>query len=235
MVEAPGKPEHAALKSDIATIWSNLPDWMQGDAKAAAAGSKEGSSPMVRYWWPQEFLSGKVDAALTPGVVVHEDQTADLPDAVNQRSWRRWIWLYNTLQALPGMLMVTKRGLEARDYEVLNPKESVVVAIGPYGKVMYEVWAPVLESVVESIRDGADALAKASMPRPDGIGYEYADESGEVMAEAELAWTVDRLAIILDSQREYEGKWTELGWDVIVAEGDWPTLVMARLKGKERV
>ena len=229
MIEDPRKSEHKLLQRLIAEMWACLPDWMHDKlSQSVVAGSKEGAAPVVFYWWPQQFLAGNSDVKLTPGVVVHDDQSADSTDHELQLAWRRWLWIYNTLQSLSGVLLVTRRGLDGRDYEVLTPRETAELTFASQDAATHAAWLEVLDSVVENVRAGSSKLADASVPPPDRVGFEYAHDKGEVIAEAELGWNGKRLVLVLEAQREYEETWKSLGWDVIVAEGDWVSLVLGR-------
>jgi DEAD/DEAH box helicase domain-containing protein len=224
MLEDPRKPEYQRLVSDSTELWRCLPDWMQEKPiPSLAAGSRDGSTPAVRYWF-----AGKSDAKLMPGIVIHDDATIDCPDQEALLAWRRWVWLYNTLQALPGVLLVTRVGMERRDYDVLMQPAAPRTSTGTH-QAMSAGWNEVLELVIEGARNGAGMLAEAGAPPPDHVGYEHSSDAGSVLAEAELAWIESRLVVIVEGQREYEETWKSLGWGVIVVEGDWPSQVLERL------
>src|ERR1039458_5853475 len=156
-----------------------------------AAGSRDGSKPLVRYWF-----AGKLDEKLTPGVVIHEDGSPDLPEQETRLGWRRGIGLYNTLQALPGVLLMTRRGLEGRDYDSLSPADGGRGASGAQQAANSAAWDEVLRSLLEDVRSGAASLVAAGVAPPDCVGYEHPGEAG-VLAEAELAWIEKRVVVIL--------------------------------------
>ncbi len=126
MLEDPKKAEYQRLVTEMTEIWNYLPDWMQDKPNPClAAGSKDGSAPTLRYWFP-----GNTKAQLTPGVVIHDDAVTHLLDQELQLLWRRWVWLYNTVQSLPGVLLVTQRGMEGHDYDMMAPTNGTKVASG---------------------------------------------------------------------------------------------------------
>lgn len=224
LLEDPKTPEYQRLLGDMEEIWNQLPDWMQEKpSPSLAAGNKDGTIPVVRYWFP-----GNPNAKLAPGLVIHNDAVEDLPDKDVQFAWRRWVWLYNTLQSLPGVLLVTRRGIDGHDYDTLVPADGSGATSGAQQAAAGVVWIEVLDSVVEPVRNGAGKLAEAAAP-PPRVGYEYPGADGSVLAEAELAWADKQLVVLVDSQREYEDTWRSLGWDVVVAEGDWHARVLERL------
>jgi DEAD/DEAH box helicase domain-containing protein len=227
MAERPGQPSCVALDAEMAELWKRLPDWMnQKPVPSIPAGSREGSAPLVRYWFP-----GTRNLKLTPGVLVLDDRSG-LNDRDSQLVWRSWIWIFNVVQTLPGFLMATGRGLENRDYEVLSAPAKSVSSVVPGEAERMSAWRETLDAIAEAVRSGTSQLAQAGVPPPDRIGFEQADDDGNVVAEAELAWSADRTVVILESQREYSPMWESLGWRVVVAEGEWHLQVLKRLSAK---
>ena len=237
MLENPAnKLEVEALAADFGRIWPQLPDWM-GDkgAKAAQAGSGGQATPVVRLYWPVEFLRGKLDVGQVPGVVLHDDSTAEGVDKDRQTRWRRWLWVFNTLQVLPGMLLVTQQGLDYRDYDVLLPKPVGKAAVpAAAGAAADAAWAGARQGVLEVLRPGVEVLATAGVAPPDELGVEYAGENGEVEAEAEMSWVAARMVVLTGAQEEYAERWRTLGWSPVVADGDWPAAVIKLLAGEEK-
>jgi hypothetical protein len=46
-------------------------------------------------------------------------------------------------------------------------------------------------------------LMVADVPPPDEVGYEHANERGEVDAEAEAAWLAAHVVVLTEAQMEY--------------------------------
>jgi DEAD/DEAH box helicase domain-containing protein len=228
MVPPPGSPEASAVASDMANVLKRLPDWMQEVPRpSAAAMSRDSTHPVVRFWWPAAFAGGAVDLPLTPGLVVlSEADTLDEPTLHGR--WRTWLALFNTFQALPGFLMATERGLEMGDYGGLMPAVVATPAEGP-AATLGGAWASAFESAVESVSVGLRRLADAGVDIPE-IGYEYADDQGVVIAEAELAWPVSKVCVLLVSQEEFSVPWSNLGWTALPISDDWSEIVLAALK-----
>ena len=225
------KAEYDLLVADFAAIWSQLPDWMKDSPNGAArAGSRTGSSPTVRHYWPKEFLDGKLDGGLTPGVVIHDDSNHELTDYELQTCWRRWLWVFNTMQTLSGVLMATQRGLQGRDYDALMPKVGLP-AKSPTEGASDVVWASALSATLAAVRPGLETIAATGAPPPDQFGWEYSDGE-KVVAEAELAWESVRLVVLAEAQAEYAEVWKSLGWFPILTEGDWAAEVVEYLKSK---
>ncbi len=109
-----------ALADTMETFWSRLPDWMREyDEKASVwAASRAGAMPAVFLRWPRGLMTGALQGVRTPGVVLLDEATAaDEAELVSH--WRYWLGLFNLLQVLPGLLLTTQTGLDARDYDTL--------------------------------------------------------------------------------------------------------------------
>ena len=61
--------------------------------------------------------------------------------------------------------------------------------------------------------------ATAGLPVPE-VGFELADGKGAVLAEAELAWPKERVAVLHGEQAENVAAFERAGWQAHLAEGD---------------
>lgn len=154
-----------------------------------------------------------------PGVAVLDD-TAQDPEQLHL-AWRSWLQLFNALQFLPGVLMVTKSGLENRDYDVLGTAGSAPAAAGPKGALA--AWEGVLQEALAAIRPGLLRLAEAGAGMPT-VGIELSDDGGRVVAEAELAWPEAKLAVLRADQEDLKAAWQTEGWQVIVLDESLATV-----------
>ena len=75
---------------------------------------------------------------------------------------------------------------------------------------------------------GLRRLADAGVEIPE-IGYEYADDEGVVIAEAELAWPRWKVCVLLDRQAEFSGAWAAAGWRAVPLSDHWPEIVLQEL------
>jgi DEAD/DEAH box helicase domain-containing protein len=228
MVPPPGTPEAAAVTSDMAGAVSKLPEWMQEVPKPSApALSRDGAHPVVRFWWPSAFGRGTVELPLTPGLIVLNEADA-IDEATQHGRWRRWLALFNTFQALPGFLLTTERGLEMGDYGGLAPSVAAARAEGP-SATLGTAWASAFQSAIEDAALGLRRLADAGVDIPE-IGYEYADDEGVVIAEAEFAWPRAKVCVLLDSQTDFTDAWAAAGWQAVPLAEGWPEVVLLKLK-----
>lgn len=224
MVPTPATAEAAAVNADMTAAVGTLPDWMrEAPQPNAPAMSREGTHPIVKFWWPAAFGRGAVDISLTPGLIILSDGATVEQKAQHER-WRRWIALFNTFQTLPGFILATDRGLEMSDYSDLAPIIVGKSADGP-AVALGGAWTSVLQNVVEDVTVGLRRLADAGVEIPE-VGYEYADSAGVVIAEAELAWPRSKVCVLLDRQAEFVGAWTTAGWRSVPLADGWPEAVL---------
>jgi len=156
--------------------------------------------------------------------VVSIDQHGD-PDSLHQ-CWRTWLWLFNHLQFLPGLLMTTKEGLESGAYSVLAEVQPGKVHV----TATSAEWGEVIKDAAEELTDGLIYLASEGMMIPDGIGEEFEDERGRVYAEAELCWQLYKLCVLTPDQEEYQKPLQDRGWSPILAEVGWENNIVELLR-----
>jgi DEAD/DEAH box helicase domain-containing protein len=134
-------------------------------------------------------------------------------------AWRRWLWLFNIFQTLPGILLATQPGLDAGDYEGLSVSTARASASAA-GAAYSAAWEAVIEQAMGSLSEGLHALLDAGLPPPDEVGYEL-DHAGDVVAEAELAWIKRKLVLLMPVHAEGAPVWQANGWRTLMAEDDW--------------
>ncbi len=228
MVPTPGTADVEAVRTQASTLLAALPEWMHDmPTPSAAAVSRDGATPSLTYWWPAQFAVKAPDVSLTPGVLLIDDQN-ETDEATQHQRWRRWLALFNTMQVLPGFLLATREGIDGGDCELLSPATHPSEATAGTGSAEAAAWAAALELAVASVRAGLVSL-EAAGAEPPVVGYEHADGRHQVVAEAELAWPAAKVAVLLESQSEYEPVWVAAGWKAIEASEGWADSVRAQL------
>ena len=173
-----------------------------------------------------------------PGAVVLDD--AGAPDAESLHlAWRRWLLLFNTMQFLPGTLLASASGLDAHDYEPLGALGKLSAeAAKPDGlSALAGAWQQVLDQCLEALAAGLKLLASAGAALPE-VGTELADENGKVLADAELTWVGEKLAVLRPDQIDLADAWRAAGWtaelldDALLSIEDkpWQVAVATRLR-----
>ena len=167
-------------------------------------------------WWPMVLAKGLPVAGswTAPGAVLLDESGAPDAESLHQ-AWRRWLLLFNTAQFLPGTLLATSSGLDAHDYEQLGAlgKESAETAKPAGLEALGGAWQQVLEQCLEALATGLKALAAAGAAPPE-VGMELADEKGKVLADAELTWVGEKLAVLRPDQDDLVDTWKAAGWTV---------------------
>ena len=234
MVVSPKEVQFTHVQAQMAQWQTRLPEWMQALPQPhAPAMSREAAQPQVLYWWPASLVRGQLPTDTTPGLILLEMAQNE---AESRLAWRRWLALFNTLQTLPGMVLATQDGILGGDYQALAPSRGgpgggTVVGTGgnAHGQALAAAWEAVLEQCMGSVQPGLLDLALQGLPLPE-VGYEHVDAQGQVVAEAELAWPMRRLAVMLPQQQEYASVWLAAGWQALAVQDGWAQRVQVHLQ-----
>lgn len=226
-----------ACTHQLAQWRPRLPEALRepGAGFAPSVARTQGACTMLG-WWPMAWAKRTEPEAgwTAPGVVVLDEAAADNGEVLHQ-SWRRWLQLFNAMQFLPGMLMVTGTGLDAHDYDALANSGTADAPAGATStgqEALFAVWKVVLDQTLAEMQTGLKRLALAGAPVPE-LGLELANAKGQVRADSELAWTTEKLAVLRADQADLTPEWVAAGWQVIeldeglttVAGTPWPVVV----------
>jgi DEAD/DEAH box helicase domain-containing protein len=228
MVAPPGSPDAARAEARLRDVWQRLPDWAQEASEPHAIScSRDGAEPAMYGRWPAAFVHGTAADLQASGVfVLNDEEPAD--EATRHTRWRRWLHLYNTFQTLTGVLLATTEGLRHDDYGHITP--AVTRAAGTYlTDATSQAWASVLNGVLPEVTAGMQRLMEADVPPPDEVGYEHANERGEVDAEAEAAWLAAQVVVLTEAQMECASIWQVQGWTTVLAQEGWEVAVQEKL------
>lgn len=225
MILPPGHPEHAATRARLAEFWGALdPLPCPKPDNAMSCGNVNETALTIRYWCPPALAQRDAVPPPSPGFVVLDESQAQGKSERHQ-AWRRWLWLFNIFQTLPGVFLATRSGLEAGDYRGIRLMTGGKPAMGGGAAAHDGGWSAVMDQAMESLTPGLITLRDHGIPVPDEIGYELA-EGAEVAAEAELAWTSRRLVLLMPHHGESVTAWQSRGWTTVAAEGDWAKLLL---------
>lgn len=228
MIPPPNDPANAVLKAELGDLQTHWPTWMEVEGNAAVAGSKDGALPAIRMWWPQAFAKSGATNAMSPGMVLLDDD-ADIPEKERQLIWRQWLQLFNHLQVLSGILLATRRGIHGNDYVVL-PSPTVASGMADSPADAHELaWAAVMDAAMSITHQGLGLMKSAGCLHPDQVGFELQDNSGDVCAEAELGWAECKVVLLLDHQSDCATQWQSAGWTVVEYHEDWATQMQSLL------
>jgi DEAD/DEAH box helicase domain-containing protein len=229
MVPDPRRPESATQGSQLAQFWNDLPGTLpyERPSKTVASGNLNESLLTFRYWITPALADPDAATPQSPGFLVLDPAAAESEPA-QHRAWRRWLWMFNTLQHLPGVFLATREGLLGADHSAIRPTESAKPASGGGQAAEAAGWAEVMDQAIEFLLPGLQELQEAGAPVPDEVGFELEDD-GTVVAECELVWTSRKVVLLLDHHADSEAAWTGRGWQTVKASPGWPALLLSSL------
>jgi DEAD/DEAH box helicase domain-containing protein len=231
MLPNPGDATLDQARATLAQFWNELKDWpCERPAQSAACGNVNDLAVSLRYWWPNRLINTAKPIPLSPGFVIYNESHAH-DEPARHLAWRRWLWLFNIFQTLPGVLMATQTGLESKDYASLTIVTGVPPGTGAQIKAQAAGWEQVIEQAMSDLKPGLRALMEAGVPPPDEVGYELA-EAGSVIAEAELVWIQRKLALLMAAHVEFQAVLEAHGWKTVVAQGEWQQRLMVELTSR---
>jgi DEAD/DEAH box helicase domain-containing protein len=225
-------PHDSNLKNarDILTrFWGSLQELpCEKPMQSVACGNVDSISMQFRYWWPADVAKTDVPVPRSPGFVALDDLESD-DEPGRHNAWQLWLWVFNILQHLPGVFLATRAGLEGGDYKTLSVSDLARSTVGVTAAVEQAAWNDVIGQAMGELSEGLLALAAYSVPPPDEVGYEFA-EDGDVVAEAELVWTARKVVLLMHA--DGEPPWSSRGWTTVIATSGWPERVAKELKEK---
>ena len=231
MVPNPANATLEYARTKLANFWSGVKQPpCERLARSVACGNVNDLSVMLRYWWPSELADAAASIPASPGFVIYnEAHPKDEPE--RHLMWRRWLWLFNIFQTLPGVLLATQTGLDAGDHSALTISAGTRPGSGTPGAANAAAWEKVIEQAMGTLEEGLHALMAAGLPPPDEVGYELEQEDG-VAAEAELAWLQRKLVLLMPEHAESETVWQTNGWKTVVAKNDWQQRLVDELANR---
>ena len=233
------KEDRQKVESDMADWLGLLPDPMKTPVGSyAPCLSKEETRPLVLGWWPLTYLQSQDVVLNSPGLVLIDDSKG-MEYKHLRMEWRRWLQLFNTLQTLRGFRLSTVSGLQNKDLDALHDIEDAEDTTSPAQPsqiVWAKEWQDVISQCLPSLLAGLKKLAESQLT-PPVVGYELAGASGQVVAEAELAWTTQQYVVLRLDQGDLASQWETAGWNVDVLDEDalhiqsqdWHNVVLAKL------
>lgn len=169
--------------------------------------------------WPLEVATSGLDGVAewkAPGVLVLDEASADNEEQLHL-AWRQWLHIFNTIQTLPGMWLVTASGLDAHDYGGLVFTQSNQPGQPGSQAPLNGAWEEVLKQVLQPHQAGVKAMAMAGAELPV-IGMELADEKGVVVADSEICWASPKLVVLRNDQADMAEAWHLQGWKTLVLD-----------------
>ena len=135
--------------------------------------------------------------------------------------WNGFWQFFNMMQFLPGFAAVSKSGLEKMVYKAIPVGEPDYPALTESAGSVDGSWAQIMEQLVDdAARECAAKLQELSIMPPSVVGYELADTSGAIIAECEMVWEREKIAILLPVQEAFRDILLSEGWKVYTTASD---------------
>lgn len=204
-------------RSEQKKFWDDLPIFMQNYTEdAAPVISNCDPFPMIRMQWPKEFLQGDFSQGTCSGVVMLDDNIV----YDNFRIiWRYWLSLYNHLQFIPNMLLVTRSGLDGKDYDKLNGNSIQAVPSAYLVDAQEIAWNVVFNSIISSLSQEVRVLKELGFPVPDEVGMSL--DINDVEHIAELVWFNPKVVVLFGDEIENKEVWIKNNWNVVCVSESW--------------
>ena len=160
---------------------------------------------------------GDPDAA---AAVVHlRDDKASRENKDYRRTWNGVLRLFNLLQFLPGAWWTTRVGVQRDVYPEFAPAPESPAAPEPASGLSSEDWRNASELAASELHALLRELSARGAPVPE-VGYELIGSRGAVLAEAELGWPVEKVAVLLPDQEAHVAAFENAGWQVFTSSAE---------------
>ena len=128
-------------------------------------------------------------------------------------AWNGVLRLFNLLQFLPRGWWITHEGVKSNRYPDYPPTAEAPPQ-RPAPTTSAE-WEEAMELAAAELHATMKQWAASGLPAPQ-VGYEMADSTGKVLAEAELAWLLHKVAVLLGDEADATA-FEAAGWRVYSA------------------
>ena len=152
-------------------------------------------------------------------VVAVLDDRADSRTDKYEQEWNGFWHFCNVMQFSKSFSAVCRTGLDNHTYVVLpyGQTDTLTEDNAPASN-SGEAWRDIREMLFdEDAINLADVLEEKGIEAPDEAGYELTDETGEVIAEIELAWVSKKIGFMTESQQTDRDKAEQFGWRIFIS------------------
>ncbi len=140
-----------------------------------------------------------------------------------ESEWNGFWHFFNVMQFLNSFAAVSVNGMNSSVYDAIPltiVKESA--ATTELEHALIDSWTEILEQVFdETVNKCANKLMRLGIPAPSIVGYELQDSKAAIVAECEMAWEQEKVALLLPTQLDHKHKFEENGWKVYSIEQDF--------------
>ena len=168
----------------------------------------------------------KADKNAPVAVLALLDDRADSRTDKYEQEWNGFWQFFNVMQFNNRFAAVCGTGLDSHAYVALPYGQTDTAAEdNAPSAASGEGWGEIREMLFDDATIKiADALEEKGIAAPEEAGYELADDSGEVIAEIELAWINRRIGYMTDDQQTDREKAENAGWKIFVGADEIDTI-----------
>ena len=158
----------------------------------------------------------KTDKNAPVAVLAVLDDRADSRTDKYEQEWNGFWQFFNVMQFAKRFVAVSSTGLDAHTYVALPYEHNNIAAEdNSPAAASGEEWAEIREMLFDDITVKlADALEEKGVAAPEEAGYELANDSGEVIAEIELAWIGRKIGYMTEEQASNRENAETAGWKI---------------------
>ncbi len=147
----------------------------------------------------------------------------NLQEETTRIEWQKMLQLLNTGQFLPLFFACTEDGLRNADFAKLSWDKQQDIPID-------RQWTPVIDDADDSMTELLFFLEEHNASLPE-VGFELENNRGQVIAEAELAWNIPKIAILRTDQiQDNKASFENQSWTVYTSDSDFQD-ILGSLKG----
>ena len=168
----------------------------------------------------------KADKNAPVAVLALLDDRADSRTDKYEQEWNGFWQFFNVMQFNKKFVAVCNTGLDAHAYVALPYGQTDTVAEDNTPATSAgEGWAEIREMLFdEETIKVADVLEEKNIVAPEEAGYELANESGEVVAEIELAWISRKIVYMTEDQLTDREQAENAGWTIFTTADEIETI-----------
>jgi DEAD/DEAH box helicase domain-containing protein len=221
VIPHPQDPSQQERRTVLQSFWAQLTDLPCPVPVnyTTSAGNVDTTAFKLRYHWPKDLIDNDGQLKPSPGFLVLE-RSAVIEEKEYHLAWRRWLRMFNLFQTLPGVYLATADGLEAGDYQSIRSLVRSNIPSGTQTNNLDLRWDNVSKMALSNLRTDIPTLRELNVSAPDEIGYEL-EESGKVVAEAEMVWLTKKVALVLSDSESSEA-FNKQGWRTVEIGQEWP-------------
>ena len=132
-----------------------------------------------------------------------------------EQEWNGFWQFFNVMQFNRSFAAVCTTGLDAHAYVALPYGQDESTPVSSVQSGSTSGWSEIKEMIFDDATlEMAGMLEEKNIEAPEEAGYELADDSGEIVAEIELAWISRNIGYMTEEQVVDRVKAEEAGWKI---------------------